>query len=51
MAREKTGMEKGMEKNKIDSAKRFLTMGLTPEQVAQGTELPLAEVIKLAKGD
>ena len=53
------GMEKGMEKgvktgiakNKIDSAKRFLALGLTPEQVAQGTDLPLAEVLKLAQGD
>lgn len=53
MAGEKTGMEKGIkkgiEKNKIDSAKRLLGMGLTPEQVAQGMDLPLAEVLKLSQ--
>lgn len=38
-------------KEKINTAKRLLDMGLTPEQVAQGTELPLAEVLKLAQGD
>ena len=45
------GMEKGSFNEKLDSAKRFLAMGLTPEQVAQGTDLPLAEVLKLAQGD
>ena len=33
------------------TAKRFLAMGLTPEQVAQGTELPLDEVLKLAQSN
>lgn len=51
------GMEKGMEKGlaegknkaKTESAKRFLDMGLSPEQVAQGTQLTLEEVLKLMK--
>ena len=51
MAGEKTGIKKGIAKNKIATAKRFLAMGLTPEQVAQGSDLPLAEVLKLAQGD
>ena len=59
MAGEKAGIKKGMEKgiekgiakNKVATAKRLLTMGLTPEQVAQGSELPLAEVLRLAQGD
>ena len=45
------GMEKGIAKNKIATAKRLLAMGLTPEQVAQGSELPLDEVLKLSQGD
>lgn len=36
---------------KRQTAKRFLAMELTPEQVAQGTELPLEEVIKLAQSN
>ena len=36
---------------KRQTAKRFLAMGLTPEQVAQGTELPLDEVLKLVQGN
>ena len=38
-------------KEKAETAKRLLAMGLAPEQVAQGTELPLEEVHKLAQGD
>ena len=53
------GIEEGMEKGraegraegiadeKIATAKRFLAMGLSPEQVAQGAELSIDEVLKL----
>ena len=51
MAGEKTGIKKGIAKNKIASAKRYLAMGLTPEQVAQGSDLPLDEVLKLAQSN
>jgi predicted transposase/invertase (TIGR01784 family) len=48
---EKVGLEKGLvegeKKAKIESAKRFLSMGLSVEQVAVGTGLSLEEVEKL----
>jgi len=48
------GIEQGIEKGKwltmIDTAKRFLAMGLSIEQVAEGTELPIATVADLANG-
>ena len=47
------GIEKGIEKGKIDTqiatAKNFLAMKLTPEQVAAGTGLSLEEVLALMK--
>lgn len=43
------GMVKGQAKEKMATAKRLLAMGLSPEQVAQGSELPLEEVMKLVK--
>ena len=39
----------GRAEEKIENAKNFLAMGLTPEQVAEGTKLPLDEVMKLVK--
>mgnify|MGYP004654304189 CR=1 FL=1 len=46
-------IEKGIEKGKIDTqiatAKNFLAMKLTPEQVAAGTGLSLEEVLALMK--
>ena len=42
------GISIGIQLEKISSAKKFLAMGLSIEQVAQGTGLPLAEVQKLA---
>lgn len=36
---------------RIKNAKSFLAMGLSPEQVAQGTGLPLEEVKKLQQAD
>lgn len=41
------GVVEGQNKEKLENAKRFLDMGLSPEQVAKGTQLPLEEVLKL----
>ena len=41
------GMEKGMAKEKIATAHRLLSMGLSEAQVATATELPLEEILKL----
>ena len=41
------GMEKGMAKEKIATARRLLSMGLSDEQVSTATELPLEEIQKL----
>ena len=41
------GMEKGRAEERLATAKRLLDMGLSPEQVAQGSGLPLNEVMKL----
>ena len=41
------GMAKGMEKEKIATARRLLSMGLSEAQVATATELPLEEIQKL----
>ena len=35
------GLEQGAYQNKLETAKTFLSMGLSSEQVAQGTNLPL----------
>ena len=43
------GMAKGMEKEKIATARRLLSMGLSEEQVSTATELPLEEIQKLRK--
>ena len=41
------GLERGAYENKLETARNLLSMGLSPEQVAQGTNLPLDVVIKL----
>ena len=41
------GMEKGMAKEKIVTAYRLLSMGLSEAQVATATELPLEEILKM----
>ena len=41
------GMKKGMAKEKIATAYRLLSMGLSEAQVAIATELPLEEIQKL----
>ena len=43
------GRVEGRAEEKIENAKRFLAMGLSCEQVAKGTNLPLEEIEKLAK--
>ena len=44
-----TGLEQGAYQNKLETAKNFLTMGLSPEQVTLGTNLPLETVLELAQ--
>ena len=44
-----TGLEQGAYETKLETAKKFLAMGLSPEQVAQGTNLPLETVLELAQ--
>ena len=46
---EEKGMEKGMAKEKIDTAYRLLSMGLSEAQVSAATELPLEEIQKMRK--
>ena len=42
------GLTKGAEQTKIETAKKFISMGLSLAQVAEGTGLPLEKVQKLA---
>ena len=42
-------MEKGMAKEKIATAYRLLSMGLSEAQVSTATELPLEEIQKIRK--
>ena len=41
------GLEQGAYQNKLETARSFLSMGLEPEQVAQGTGLSLEVIQKL----
>ena len=43
------GEEKGIAKEKLDTAYRLLSMGLSEEQVSTATELPLEEIQKMRK--
>ena len=43
------GRERGAYQNKLETARTFLSMGLSSEQVAQGTNLPLDVVLSLTK--
>ena len=43
------GLERGAYQTKLETAKRFLAMRLSPEQVTLGTNLPLETVLELAK--
>ena len=38
------GLEQGAYKKALETAKAFLSMGLSPEQVAQGTNLPVETI-------
>ena len=38
------GLERGAHQKALETAKNLLSMGLSPEQVAQGTNLPLETV-------
>jgi len=42
------GHEQGVEQNKLDTAKRLLTMGLSIEDVVKGADLDYSIVHKLA---
>ena len=42
-----TGREEGAYQNKLETARRLLSMGLSPEQVAQGTGLSLEVILQL----
>lgn len=35
------GLERGAYQTKLETARTFLSMGLSPEQVTQGTNLPM----------
>ena len=41
------GLERGAYEKALETARNLLSMGLSPEQVAQGTELPFALVLEL----
>ena len=41
------GLERGAYQKALETAKTFLSMGFSPEQVAQGTNLPLDVVLEL----
>jgi predicted transposase/invertase (TIGR01784 family) len=43
------GISQGAEQNKIQTAKKMITMGLTLEQIAQATDLPFEKVQQLAE--
>ena len=43
------GREQGAYEKALETARKFLSMGLSPEQVVQGTNLPLEVVQELMK--
>ena len=43
------GIARGAYQNKLETAKKLLSMGLSLEQVAQGTGLPLETVMELVQ--
>ncbi|MGG5314683.1 hypothetical protein [Enterococcus sp. AZ072] len=44
-----TARREGREENKVETAVNFLKMGLSPEQVAQGTGLSIEQVKELKR--
>lgn len=47
--KQQEAFEEGSEERAIENAFNFLMMGLSPEQVAQGTSLPLEKVLEIQK--
>ena len=43
------GLERGAYQKALETARNLLSMGLSPEQVAQGTGLPLEKVFELVQ--
>ena len=43
------GREEGAYERALETARKFLSMGLSPEQVAQGTNLPLETALELVQ--
>ena len=43
------GLERGAYQKALETARNLLSMGLSPEQVAQGTSLPLETVFELVQ--
>ena len=43
------GKEAGIQQKAIETAKNYLSMGLSPEQVSKGSDLPLETVFTLQK--
>ena len=43
------GLERGAYQKALETARKFISMGLSPEQVSQGTNLPLDAVLELAQ--
>ena len=43
------GQERGAYQKALETARNLLSMGLSPEQVAQGTSLPLETVMELVQ--
>ena len=43
------GQERGAYEKALETARNLLSMGLSPEQVAQGTSLPLEKVFELVQ--
>ena len=41
------GLQQGAYQTKLETARRLLSMGLSPEQVAQGTDLSLEVILQL----
>ena len=46
-AGEERGISKGAQQTKLETAKKFLAMGLSVEQVATGTGLSIEEIEKM----
>ena len=43
------GLQQGAYQKALETARNLLSMGLSPEQVAQGTSLPLETVFELVQ--